>query len=191
MDKLKQRILKDAKVLPGNIIKVGSFLNHMVDIGLMRDIGKEFADIFSAEKPTKILTIEAAGIPIATMTALELDIPFIIAKKYDLIEHINTNDDYSAEVVSHTKKTQHVIRVSKAFFVPGDRVLILDDFLAYGDASRALVEIVRQSQATLVGIGICIEKSFQNGANELTSQGINLHSLVRVQSLENGAITML
>ncbi|MCL2616220.1 MAG: xanthine phosphoribosyltransferase [Defluviitaleaceae bacterium] len=191
MDKLKQRILKDAKVLPGNIIKVGGFLNHMVDIGLMRDIGKEFASIFGEYKPTKILTIEAAGIPIATMTALELGIPFIIAKKYDSIEHININDDYSAEVVSHTKKTQHVIRVSKSFFLPEDRVLILDDFLAYGDASRALVEIVKKSQTTLVGVGICIEKSFQNGRDELASQGINLHSLVRVQSLENGVISML
>ena len=191
MDILKQRVLNDAKVLPGDIIKVGHFLNHMVDIRLMRDIGREFADIFRGQNPTKILTIEAAGIPIAAMTALELDIPFIIAKKYDSIEHINPSDDYSAEVVSHTKKTRHVIRVSKAFIAPDERVLILDDFLAYGYAARALVEIVNQAQSTLVGVGICIEKSFQHGAADLISQGINLHSLVRVQSLDNGVITML
>ena len=190
MDKLKQRILRDAKVLPGDIIKVGGFLNHMVDIRLMHDIGREFAGIFGGQKPEKILTIEAAGIPIAAMTALELDIPFVIAKKFDSIEHINPSDDYSAEVVSHTKKTQHVIRVSKSFFEPGERVLILDDFLAYGCAARALVDIVRQAQATLVGVGICVEKSFQSGASDLISQGINLHSLVRVQSLENSVIAL-
>ncbi|MCL2851928.1 MAG: xanthine phosphoribosyltransferase [Defluviitaleaceae bacterium] len=191
MDKLKQRILRDAKVLPGNIIKVGGFLNHMVDIGLMRDIGKEFAAIFGGQCPTKILTIEAAGIPIAAMTSLELDIPFVIAKKFDSIEYVNPSEDYSAHVTSHTKKTSHVIRVSKSFFTPDDRVLILDDFLAYGDAALALIEIVRQTQASLVGVGICVEKSFQKGAEQLESKGINLHSLVRVQSLEDGVITML
>ena len=191
MDMLKQRILRDAVVLPNNIIKVGGFLNHMVDIRLMREIGKEFAAIFGRHNPTKILTIEAAGIPIAALTALELDIPFIIAKKYDSIEYINESEDYSAKVVSHTKNTSHVIRVSKSFFKPDDRILILDDFLAYGDAALALIEIVRQTQAHLVGVGICVEKSFQKGAAQLTSLGVNLHSLARVQSLEDGEIKML
>jgi len=188
MDKLKQRILTDAKVLPGDIIKVGGFLNHMVDIGLMHDIGREFASVFGASKPTKILTIEAAGIPIAAMTALELDIPFVIAKKYDSIEYVNPGEDYSAPVKSHTKKTEHIIRVSKSFFSSDDHVLILDDFLAFGDAALSLVDLVRQTGATLVGVGICIEKSFQRGASELAKHGVTPHSLVRVQSLADGKI---
>jgi xanthine phosphoribosyltransferase len=94
-------------------------------------------------------------------------------------------------VVSHTKKSQHIIRVSKSFFTPEDRVLILDDFLAYGDAVRALMEILSQAQVTLVGVGICVEKAFQHGGSELLTQGVNLHSLARVQSLEGGVITLL
>ena len=190
MDKLKQRVLRDAKVLPGNIVKVGGFLNHMVDINLMQDIGKAFAEIFCEQKPTKILTIEASGIPIAALTAMELNIPFIIAKKYNLIEAGTANEDYCSRVVSYTKNTEHAIRISKAFINPDDRVLILDDFLANGDAALALLDIVLQANITLVGIGICIEKSFQEGAEKLLAKGINLHSLVRVKSLDDGVITL-
>jgi xanthine phosphoribosyltransferase len=190
MDKLKQRVLRDAKVLPGNIIKVGGFLNHMVDINLMQDIGKEFAGIFRGKKPTKILTIEASGIPIAALTAVELDIPFIIAKKYNLIEAGNANEDDCSQVVSHTKKSEHAIRISKAFLNRDDRVLILDDFLANGDAALALLDIIDQANVTLAGIGICIEKSFQKGASDLLARGVNLHSLVRVKSLEGGVIDL-
>ena len=189
MEILKKRILKDSIVLPGNIIKVGSFLNHMVDIELMKEIGEEFTRIFGPAKPSKILTIEAAGIPIAAMTALALNIPFIIAKKYDSIEFVNPAEDYAAKVTSYTKKSQHIIRVSKAFIDSDDKVLVLDDILANGDAAKGLIDIISQSKAELVGFGACIEKSFQEGAAELKAIGINLHSLVRVKSLDGGVIS--
>ena len=187
MDLLKERILKDGKVLDGNIVQVSSFLNHMVDTELMYEIGKEFASIFGKYHPSKIITIEASGIAVAAFCAFELQIPFIIAKK-----HSSTNlpeNFYSAEVFSHTKKTLVNIRVSKDYLTKDDKVVILDDFLAYGGAVEGLINIINEANATLIGVGICIEKSFQSGAASLASKGIPLHSLVKIDSLENGTVS--
>lgn len=189
MDALKARILKDGKVVDGNVLQVGSFLNHMVDAQLLSDIGKEFASIFRDSCPTKILTIEASGISIAAFCAYELQIPFIFAKKYNSSNL--TDDVYSAEVFSYTKQTTFNIRVSKELIDRTDRVLIVDDFLACGGAIGGLIRIIEEAHAALAGVGICIEKSFQQGAADLLSQGVNLHSLVKIQSLENGIVTML
>ena len=188
MELLKQRILKEGKVLPGNIVQVSSFLNHMVDPFLMQEIGKEFAKIFRDHKPTKILTPEASGIPMAAFTALELEIPFIIAKKYSTINLTETF--YSAEVFSQTRQVSVYIRVSKEYLNENDRILIIDDFLAFGSAVNGLCKIIQEAKATLIGVGICIEKSFQEGATDLEAKNVNLHSLAKVISLENGIIKM-
>jgi len=188
MELLKQRILKEGRILPGNIVSVSSFLNHMVDPFLMQEIGKEFAAIFRGQKPTKIMTAEASGIPMAAFTALALDIPFIIAKKYSTINLTETF--YSAEVFSQTRQVSVYIRVSKEFLNENDRILIIDDFLAFGSAVNGLYKIIQEAKATLIGVGICIEKSFQEGAADLEAKHINLHSLARVKSLENGVITL-
>jgi len=187
LESLKNRILTDGKVVDGNILQVSSFLNHMVDMNLLSNIGKEFATIFKDCRPTKILTIEASGIPIATMCAFELQIPLIIAKKN--ISSNLTGAVYCAEVFSHTKQKSFNIIVLKEHLNQNDRVVIIDDFLAFGAAVRGTIHIIEKAQATLVGVGICIEKSYQQGASELISQGVNLHSLVKIKSLENGIIT--
>jgi xanthine phosphoribosyltransferase len=188
VDLLKQRIISEGKVLPGNIIQVSSFLNHMVDPELIGAIGKEFANVFRDSKPTKVITLEASGISMGLMTALELHIPLIIAKKYSTINL--TGNIYSAEVYSYTRKESVFIRISKEFLDENDRVLIIDDFLAYGGATNGLIQIINEANAKLIGIGICIEKSFQQGAVNLIDQHANLHSLVRIKSLENGIIEM-
>ena len=187
MDLLKERILKEGKVLNGNVVQVSSFLNHMVDTQLLYEIGKEFASVFRAYKPTKVITVEASGIPFAAFCAFELGIPFIIAKKHD-----STNlpeNFYSAKVFSYTKNLSTNIRVSKDVICKDDRMLILDDFLAYGSAVDGLISIIKETNAELVGVGICIEKSFQDGAVNLASQNVNLHSLVKIKSLENGIVS--
>lgn len=187
MESLKERILKDGKIVDSNILQVSNFLNHMIDIRLLSDIGKEFAAIFKNCNPTKIVTIEASGISIATMCALELQIPFIFAKKNSSSNL--TGDIYNAEVYSHTKQKTFNISVSKELINCNDRLLIIDDFLAFGSAIRGLMHIIEEAQATLIGVGICIEKTYQKGAAEMLSRGINLHSLVKIKSLENGIIS--
>jgi len=189
MDLLKERILKDGKIGDGGVLRVNEFLNHLVDTQLLYEIGKAMAGIFRKCQPTKIITIEASGIPIAAFCALELQIPFIIAKK-----HSPTNlptDTYNAEVFSYTKKAISNIRVSKDVIHSSDRILIVDDFLARGGAVNGLMTIVKEANATLVGVGICIEKSFQQGASGLITEGVNLHSLVKIKSLENGTIIFM
>ena len=184
METLKKRILKDGKVIDGNILQVSSFLNHMVDIQLLSDIGKEFVSIFSDYHPTKIITIEASGISIATVCALELKIPFIFVKKN---YSSNIPDDvYSTDVFSYTKQKSFSICVSKEFINCNDRLLIIDDFLASGSALNGIIHIIKEANATLIGVGICIEKTYQKGASNLLSQGVNLHSLVKIKSLEGG-----
>jgi len=189
MDLLKERVLLEGKIVDGDVLQVSSFLNHMIDTRLVHEIGKEFANIFSACHPSKIVTIEASGISIAAYCALELQIPFIIAKKRSATNL--TGDVYSTEVFSFTKRTTSNIRISKEFLTKNDKVLIIDDFLAAGGAVEGLMRIINEAKAVLVGVGICIEKSFLRGASNLLSQGVNLHSLVRIESMENGVIKLL
>lgn len=186
MDILKERVLKEGKVLGDNILKVSNFLNHMVDPHLMHEIGKEFARIFAPVNPTKVLTVESSGIAMSVFAALELNVPCLVAKKYT--SHNVSEDFYSVDIFSHTKQTTYNVRVACDYLQADDRVLIIDDFLANGKAVLGTIELLKESGASLVGIGICVEKSFQAGAAEL--EGLNLHSLVRVKSLENGVITL-
>lgn len=186
MQLLKERIRTDGRVLKGNILKVDSFLNHQLDPVMMQAIGREFADHFRDAGVTKILTVEASGIAVALMTALELNVPVLFAKK---IRAKTQNDDvYTAEVTSYTRNETRPISVSARYLTPQDRVLILDDFLAEGQATQGMLSIVRQSGAQLAGVGIVVEKGFQQGGRRLREQGVPLHSLVIIDELSESGI---
>lgn len=186
MELLKERILKDGKVIGNDILKVDSFLNHQIDIELYNEMGKEFKRLFDGEKISKILTIEASGIGIACITAQYFNVPVVFAKK---TEARNMDEStYESEVYSFTKAKSYRIRVSKRFIRPEDRVLVIDDFLANGKAVLGLKDIVDQSGAALIGVGIVIEKGFQEGGRLLRSRGLRVESLAVIKSMENGKV---
>ena len=188
MELLKQRILQDGRATEDDVLKVDSFLNHQMDIPLLNEIGKEFRRRFAGEPVTKILTIEASGIGIAAITAQHFgNVPVVFAKKTQ-----SRNLDgalYTARVQSFTKGTVYDIQVSRKFLGPQDCVLILDDFLARGQALQGLLKIVKDSGAKLAGCGIVIEKGFQDGGRMLRAQGVRVESLAIVSSFSGGKIT--
>lgn len=186
MDLLKKRILEDGRVEEGNILKVDNFLNHQLDIELLNEIGKEFAKLFADLGITRILTIEASGIAIASLTALQMKVPVVFAKKTQ--SRNLDKDTWDAEVFSFTKDTTYNVRVSKRYMNSNDKVLIVDDFLANGQACVGLKKIVENAGAELVGVGIVIEKSFQKGASILEDAEVNLKSLARLASIHDGEI---
>lgn len=186
MQLLKDKILREGKALSENIIKVDSFLNHQIDPFFLQEIGREFARRFCDEKITKILTLEASGIAIALMTGLELGVPVVFAKKKKAATQ--KEKIYKSTVRSFTKGETNTITVSADYLSQEDRVLIIDDFLAMGEAALGLVEIVRQANAHLVGIGIVIEKSFQPGGKGLREQGIRVESLAIIERVHEGEI---
>lgn len=181
MQLLKERILKDGKVKEGNVLKVDSFLNHQMDIKLFREIGKEFKRRFAGEEITKILTIEASGIGIACVAAEVFDVPVLFAKKTQT-KNI-AGDVYTTKVESFTHGRVYDIIVAKEFLGKGDKVLLIDDFLANGKALEGLVQLVQDSGAELVGAGVVIEKGFQPGGDELRKK-IHLESLAIVDSMD-------
>lgn len=181
MKSLQDKILQDGQVLSSHVLKVDSFLNHQVDPQLTMEIGEAFAGVFRAERVTKVLTIEASGIHFALATALKLGIPFVYAKKKKA--RTQSEDTYSVSVHSFTRQETVQISVSRCYLSPEDRVLIIDDFLATGDALMGLAEIVKQAGAHLVGVGVAIEKSFQEGRRKLKEAGIRVHSLARIESM--------
>jgi xanthine phosphoribosyltransferase len=181
MKALQTRIQRDGNVLTNHILKVDSFLNHQVDPQLTLEIGQAFAEIFRAEGITKVLTIEASGIHFAMATALTLQVPFIYAKKKKAVTL--TEDTFSVPVHSFTRQETFQVSVSKNYLHDIDRVLIVDDFLATGDALLGLTEIVKLSGAHLVGVGAVIEKSFQDGRSRLEEAGVRVHSLARIESM--------
>lgn len=184
MELLKQRILKDSVVKKGNVLKVDSFLNHNIDVRLYEEIGKEFYRLFKDENVNKILTIEASGIGIACVTAQAFGcVPVVFAKK-SKTSNIS-NDVYTSKVMSFTHGTEYDIMVSKDYLNEGDRILIIDDFLAKGEAINGLMSLVEQAGATLVGAGVVIEKGFQSGGKELREKGIHLESLAIVDSMDD------
>lgn len=188
MKLLQDRIIADGNVKSGNVLKVDNFLNHQMDIELFNEIGKEFKRIFSECSINKILTIEASGIGIACITAQYFNVPVVFAKK---AQSINIDGDvYSTKIESFTHKKTYDVIVSKKFISPEDRVLIIDDFLANGCALAGLIDIVRSAGATVEGIGIVIEKGFQNGGDIIRNMGVRLESLAIVESMdaENGTI---
>ncbi|MEA4849288.1 MAG: xanthine phosphoribosyltransferase [Clostridiaceae bacterium] len=187
MKLLKDRILKDGKVIGDSIIKVDSFLNHQLDIELFNEMGREFKARFSDVKINKILTVEASGIAIACITAQYFKVPVVFAKKHDAL-NIDP-DTFRSEVYSFTKQKSYEIRVSKKYIRPEDSVLIIDDFLANGRAASGLADIVRQAGAEVAGVGVVIEKGFQKGREVLQQKGIRIEALAIIKSIENGNIT--
>ncbi len=186
MKLLEERIRKDGIIEQGDVLKVDCFLNHQMDVKLFQEMGREWKRLFAEDNVTKILTIEASGIGIACVAALEFDVPVIFAKK-SKTKNI-AGEVYSTTVVSFTHNNVNNVIVSKKFLKPGDRVLIIDDFLANGAALMGLMDIVAQSGATCVGCGIAIEKAFQPGGARLREQGIRVESLARVSKLGDGII---
>ena len=187
MELLKERIRRDGKVKGTDVLKVDSFLNHQMDIGLFRQMGREFKERFDGKPVNKILTIEASGIAIACMTARHFNVPVVFAKK---AKSKNIDGDvYTSTVHSYTYGRDYDITLAKKFLSPADKVLILDDFLANGKAMKGLLDVCSQAGATVGGIGICIEKGFQPGGAELRAAGYKLASLAIVDSMTDDQLT--
>lgn len=189
MQLLKDRIRRDGKIKSGDVLKVDSFLNHQMDIGLFEEIGKEFRKRFADVEINKILTIEASGIGIACVVAQYFGVPVLFAKK-NKTKNI-AGDVYTSQVESFTHGRVYDIMVSKEFLGKGDKVLLIDDFLANGKAMEGLVKLVRDSGAELVGAGVVIEKGFQPGGDNLRKQGIRLESLAIVESMDEKTGTIV
>ena len=181
MKLLEQKIVTDGKIGAGDVLKVDSFLNHQMDVGFLSELGKEFYRLFKDSGVTKILTIEASGIGIACLTAQYFDAPLVFAKK------TKTNniyaDVYTSKVESYTHQKTYDIVVSREFLNKGDRVLIIDDFLANGAALDGLMDLVAQAGAQLVGAGIVVEKAFQPGGDQIRAMGVRVESLARVKAM--------
>ncbi|WAA11085.1 xanthine phosphoribosyltransferase [Fervidibacillus albus] len=184
---LEEKILSEGTVLPNNVLKVDRFLNHKIDPQLMFQIGEEFARRFEGKGITKILTIESSGIAPSVMAGFVMQVPVIFARKKRSLTMVD--ELLTASVFSYTKREVQEISVSKKLLSPEDRILIIDDFLANGEAAQGLVNIVKASGGELVGIGIVIEKAFQNGGDQLRSKGICVESLVAIDSLANKTIS--
>lgn len=186
MEALKQRIRQSGRALNSQVLLVDMFLNNQVDCALMDEIGAEFKRLFEAEGVTKVVTIESSGIAPAAMTALRMGAPMIILKKATSV--ILSDGILQTEVFSFTKRTSYQLTLKTEFIQPGDRVLLIDDFLANGAALQGLIKLVNDAGATLVGAGICVEKAFQPGGELIRSMGVRVESLARVKSLseENG-----
>ena len=189
MNFLEERILRDGIVKEGNVLKVDSFLNHQMDAALIDEIGLELHRRFSDRGITRVLTIEASGIALGYAAARAFNVPFVFAKKS---KSVNVDGDvYAAEVESFTHKCTNRVIVSKRFIQPGDRVLIVDDFLANGCALQGLISIVEAAGATVAGIGIAIEKGFQEGGEKIRKMGYRLESLAIVESMDAASETVV
>ncbi len=188
MQILEDRILKDGKVFPGNVLKVDSFLNHQVDVELINEIGKEFYRLFKDCGVNKIFTIEASGIGIACITAQYFHVPVVFAKK-TLSKNIAA-DVYSTPIKSFTHGNTYDVIVSQEFLNKDDKILIIDDFLAQGCALSGLIELIKSADAEIVGAGIVIEKAFQQGGALIRGEGIRVESLAKIESMtDDGKIT--
>ncbi len=187
MKALEEKINAEGIVAEGNILKVSSFLNHRIDVPFMNEVGKEFYRLFQNDNVTKILTIEASGIGIACLTAQYFNVP-VVAKKS---KSKNLTDDvYSTEIASFTHKNVNQVIVEKRFIQPEDRILIVDDFLAKGNALKGLIQLIQDAGATVVGAGIVIEKAYQDGGKLIRESGVRVESLARIASMspEGGCV---
>ena len=187
MQQLKERILREGRVLPGNIIKVDGFLNHRVDTALMRDLADEFAKYFDVKNITMVLTAEASGIALATICAERYGVPMVFAKqaKSDNIE----GGLYQSDIFSYTYKKKVTLLVSQDWITKDDKVLIIDDFMAKGYAMRGLIDIVNKAGAQLAGIGVAVEKGFQHGGDQLRQAGYPLKSLAILDKADKDGFT--
>ncbi len=181
MKMLRERILELGDVLPGDVLNVNAFLNHQLDAELLVQIGKTFAEHFQGRGVTKVLTIETSGIAAALTTGIVLQVPVVFARTTPT--PTLGKDHYKAAAFSYTKQVKHEVLVARPFISPEDRLLVIDDFLARGEAVSALISIAEQASATLVGIGIVIEKTFQDGGEKIRASGHDLFALARIKSL--------
>jgi len=184
---LEDRILKDGTILPGDVLKVDNFLNHQVDPLLMDQMGQEFAAKFAGAGITKVLTVESSGIAPAVMTALHLNVPMIFARKHKsltLTDHL-----YTAKVYSYTKRVNNDISIDRRFLDPDDKVLIIDDFLANGQAVQGLLDIAKTANIAVGGVGVVIEKRFQKGHQLVVDAGIPLVALASIAAFKDGSVT--
>jgi len=181
MEFMTRRVAKDGQALDGNILLVDSFLNHQIDMELMRQVGRAFAEHFRGSGVTRVMTVESSGIAPAGMTALELGVPLVVFKKRS--SRITNGTVYQTNVQSFTKNSQYEMTVSRKYLPEGERVLFIDDFLAMGEAALGAAKIVREAKCELTGIGIVIEKTFQPGRKRLDNLGYHVFSLARVQSM--------
>ena len=187
MKAMEEKIRKEGKVFPGNILKVGSFLNHQLDADFLMDVGREIADLYRDEKIDKIVTIETSGVAVAFAAAAVMHLPVVYAKK-----HRSSNlspDLYSTIVHSFTHNTDYTVYISKEYLHEGERVLIVDDFLAVGNALNGLMDIVGQAKAETVGIATAIEKGFQGGGDALRAKGIRVESMAIIDEMTDSELT--
>lgn len=190
MSYLKEKIIKDGVVLNEDVLKVDSFLNHQIDPVVLKEIGNEFVEYFKEKEITKVMTIEASGIAPAVLVASRFDVPMLFAKKAEP-STLSKEDQYATDIHSYTKNLTSRVLVSKKYLQPEDKVLIIDDFLANGEAALGLIDLVEQAGAETVGVGICVEKSFQPGRQKLEDKGVDIFSICRVASLENNEVTFI
>ena len=183
---LEEKILKEGQIFPGNVLRVSGFLNQQIDTEFLPEIGKEISRLFKDSGVTKILTVEASGIAIAVAAAYEMKVPVVFAKKGNPSNL--SKDCYSADAVSYTKHMTNKLSVSKEYIDTKDRVLVLDDFLATGEAINALENIVKQAGATLVGVTSVIEKGFQQGGDNMRERGVRVESLAIIDSMTENSI---
>lgn len=181
MEIIEQEIQKRGKVLPGNVLKVNSFLNHQLDPYLLNIMAGEWTKLFKNDNITKIVTIEASGIALAILTGLKLNVPIVFAKKSN---SKNIGDVYKSKIHSYTRDQDFDIQIEKQFIYKDDIVLIIDDFLANGSATLGMIDIINQAGAKLAGVGIAIEKGFQNGGEILRDKGVRVESLAIISSMD-------
>ncbi len=186
MKLLEDKILQEGLVLGEDILKVDGFINHQVDVDLMEELGRDLADHFRGKGVTKIFTIESSGIAPSLFAARELGVPLVILKKQNA-KNLQT-EVWQTEVVSYTKDTSYQLTLAKNYISDTDHILIIDDFLANGEAATGAVRLIRKAHATVAGIGILIEKAFQPGREKLESQGIPVYAQARIKAFEDGRV---
>lgn len=186
MKLLEDKILAEGEVLGEDILKVDGFVNHQIDVALMEELGKDMAEHFRGQGVTKVFTIESSGIAPALFTARELGVPLVILKKQNP-KNLGT-EVWQTEVVSYTKDISYRLTLAKNYISDSDHVLIVDDFLANGEAATGAVRLIRKAHATVAGIGVLIEKAFQPGREKLEGQGIQVYAQARIKAFENGKV---
>ncbi|MBR2969163.1 MAG: xanthine phosphoribosyltransferase [Clostridia bacterium] len=189
MDLLKEKILNEGRVVSDGVLKVDGFLNHQIDVSLVNEMGKDIYERFKDKGITKILTIEASGIGLACLTAQYFGCKVLYAKK-SKTSNMGNSDLYTSRAYSFTHQTENTVLISKKYLEAGERVLIVDDFLAHGEATKALIDLVNQAGAELSGVAIAIEKGFQGGGDKMRADGVDLYSLAIVESMtvEGGVV---
>lgn len=190
MSHLKDKLMKDAVVLNESVLKVDSFLNHQIDPKVLKEVTNDIVNYFKEKKITKVMTIEASGIAPAIQIAAYFDVPMLFAKKSEP-STLSNEGLYETEVHSYTKNKTSRVLVSKEYLTADDSVLIVDDFLANGEAALGLIDLVNQAGGEVAGVGICVEKSFQPGRQKLEDLGVDIYSICRVSSLKNNRVSFL